>query len=269
MASRLGGNWAAGLVLVLPSYRLTALGQLEQGGENSLRHPPQHSYRKVITRRPYQGSIPSVLGRAKHTGAGEGLERHPPGRGDLPVGGKGSGCRGGENERSNYQWRKHRAASGQIVELADQLSPAEVKANLFESFPTRGRQEIGIVRPSAPAGKGQMAGPDITVAVGALNEKDGIGLGGQHNRHGSPGPAGISVRAQSALGQPGGQCRKDTQLIRDRERIPRPEARQLLPLCPPASLPRMGRVPVGIEEAGPEPARLHIPAFRPGARLPS
>ncbi len=146
------------------------------------------------------------------------IDRDPGGGGYLGVECQHRPDRGQKHEGPDrYGWEdgrsRHNVIKGSSQMLAIQLDP-----DFFLGLADGGREEILVGRLAPASRQGHVAGPGVSGAPGAPDQKDAIGFGSEDD--GDRGPqercvvVGVGLVAGQTLAkanQPGGQCECDWQ----------------------------------------------------------
>jgi hypothetical protein len=132
--------------------------------------------------------VAAVLGRAEDPGPGELRDGQPECGRYFRVGGQRDRLGEREDERPDQDRGEHGAARRQIIQLTQAVGSLEQDANLFPSLPDGGAEKVGIIGRRAAAGESEVAGPDVSVALGAADQQNRVGIRGKDQRNRGAGP---------------------------------------------------------------------------------
>ena len=177
--------------------------QVEEGSKDTLGHAPENAHLETIGGTDGRGAGGSLIHRPVGAGSEEAIEWQPPGVGHLFVEDGGDHRRKGEDERADEDAGEHHSARGEIVEDADDRSGVQIHAHLLPCLPPRGRGKIGIRLAPAAARQRQLTRPAVVFPLGAANEQNAVGVGGEDDGDGGAGPVRIALEARRPRGEPG------------------------------------------------------------------
>jgi hypothetical protein len=89
-----------------------------------------------------------------------------------------------------------RRARSDIVERAEELATLKPDSNLLGRLPNRRPQQVRVTRAMTTPGQAHLPGPRVAGSFCPANEKNGIGIGGEDDRHGGAGECGIVFDAR-------------------------------------------------------------------------
>ena len=111
----------------------------------------------------------------------EDVQRNPPRPGHLGVEGEGRPLIQRENVGTDRDGREDRSPGHDIIEGADQVLAAEGEPDLLGGLPHGGGEKVRVSGLLPAPGQGHMAGPGVACTLGAANEQQGVGIGGEDN----------------------------------------------------------------------------------------
>jgi hypothetical protein len=183
----------------------------EEAGQDPLSHPPDHAFLQLIglDLAAFSGYLEphGVVGvRSKQV-----VDGYPVSRGHLVIGGDLRLRPKDEHVGTNRYWRERGRTGDNIFEATRQVAFLERDAELLTGLPNGGGNQVGIGRLAAAARQRDVTRPGISSPFGPANEKNGVGIGGENDRHGSPDQRGIVGLARRVIlktlteaGKPGG-----------------------------------------------------------------
>lgn len=124
----------------------------------------------------------AMLGWAEHTRAGELGQGEPERCRDLAVGNERHLLGKDEHERTHQDGRQHRATGSQVIELTEEIRRIEGYPDLFMSLPHGRDREVGVTRRGPASGKREVAGPHVSIALGAADQQKRIGIRRENER---------------------------------------------------------------------------------------
>ena len=124
------------------------------------------------------------------------FHRHPGVIGDFDIPGDDRTLRQDEDIRSHHERREMRGSGSDVVERPDQVMPFQPDSHLFGRLTNRRDQEILVPHSESSARQAHLPGPRVAGSLRPANEKDGIGVGHQDDRHGGAGEGGIVFGAR-------------------------------------------------------------------------
>ena len=206
-----------------PNPRVQAAGDslaelLEEACNDPLGHAPDDGILELVglDQAGIPGDIqPDWMVSAR---ADEVVDRDPVGGGYLGVERQQRSDRGEEHEGSDgYGWENGRSRH-HVIEGSSQMLAIQLDSDFFLGLADRGREEILVGRLAAAAWQGHVAPPGISGALGAPDQKDGVGFGSEDDGDRGPQEGCVVVGAGLVAGQtlaeanqPGGQCEWDWQ----------------------------------------------------------